>query len=86
MKDLRTSKNWGLIAGLRLGYKIKGFKAFLDGRYSMDMNDFVKVENRYVNRTLVIDYNYVDSDLSFSSIEVALGFSLDLVYRVKKKY
>jgi len=88
MYDIYNTRylNVGYTSGLSLIYKIERFNLKIQARYSEDYLLLNRVENRYANPFLNINYLYVDDDIRFSQFEVLIGISYNFFYKIKHKY
>lgn len=88
--DVSEKKRWqgvvGVTGGLSLNYKFDRFSVVLLYRY---MTDFFPINNpseRYRNTDLIFDYYLIDDDFKIAQNEIQIGFSYNLIYKIKHKY
>jgi hypothetical protein len=81
----RIQHQVGALAGIRLSYQKKFISVFLDMRYNFNIRKFEKPNTRYDN-TLFTDYYYVDNDSRLTNVQVSVGFTYNIVHKIKKLY
>lgn len=83
----RNSKLFYGIMGVALKYKVGGGNVCTNVQYAYGINNVVNADNRYNNLDFILVNQYVDSDFSFNTLYVSLGYQFPIphMYGVKLK-
>lgn len=82
--DYRNNFMIGYFGGAGLAYRLKGFQAFVDFRYTAYSDLVNKEGTRYADLTNVFKYYYIDDDFKMNNMQVNVGVSYTLSYKNKK--
>ncbi|MBK7762119.1 MAG: PorT family protein [Bacteroidetes bacterium] len=82
--DYRNSFMLGYFGGAGLAYRLKGFQAFVDFRYTAYSDLVNKEGTRYDDLTNVFKYYYIDDDFTMNNMQVNFGVNYTLMYKNKK--
>lgn len=86
IKNGRRELNSGYILGLSLNTQYERFNIKIQPRFSADFLQNNIPSYRYENPNLNLNYYYIDDDYSLKQIELLIGVSYNLSYKVKHKY
>ncbi len=86
LKNGRRFLNSGYILGLSINTQYERFNIKIQPRFSADFLQNNIPSYRYSNPDLNLNYYYIDDDYSLKQIELIVGVSYNLSYKVKHKY
>jgi len=86
MNKVRLPLNAGALSGFSINWKLERINIRFQYKYSRDFFIFNIPQNRYIYPDFNINYYYVDNNIKFTQKEFSIGFSYNLIYKVKHKY
>ncbi len=85
VKDMRNKNRFGISGAIGSSLTIDRFVISLEGKYLYDITELTNPEKRYTNDELLLNYYYIDNDVSMSRIDVSLSLAYIFSYKVKSK-
>jgi len=86
MKNYRNANNYGYIFGAGINYAFNRMVLNLNFNYLMDYYSYTDDIKKYKTGRLFWEYLYVDNKFSIHYLNINLGLSYRLSYKIKSKY
>lgn len=81
----RNIFNKGMFGGIGARYKIENLIVGIESNYLFGFTNFVDINRRYANKSLLYNFYYIDNDFKVDKINLMLSAAYILKYSVKKK-